>query len=142
MTVSNTLGVSFAYGDGASPEVFTNVAQLQSVNGFGISRSRLDQSLLVDNVTKTKPGRITVKPVTLGVLYDPDDTTHNKFWTDVTTEDLADGNFRLNLDEAGSPATTFTMAGYIGDFDIDAITPDGLLLASFVLEFNSIPTKA
>ena len=134
-------GVSLAAGDGASPEVFTAVAQVKAIGDLDLTRSKLDTTILSSAVTTAQAGLTSVADVTFVVNYDQSESTINAFWTSVTTEQQTDSNYQLDLDD-GSPSTTYTFAGQIVGHRITGLTPDNLQEAEITIAVNSLPTQA
>lgn len=134
-------GVQFLVGDGASPEVFTAVAQLKSIGDLDLTRSKIDTTLLSSLVTTAQAGLTSVSDIAVVVNYDDSEATQSAFWTKITTAQQSDVNYRIDLDD-GSPSTTFTFAAQIVGFRLTGFTTDSLQEGEFTLAINSEPTKA
>lgn len=140
MTDWTNQGVSLSIGDGASPEVFTVVADITSHNNFGVERSPLDTTKLNSNVRTSKAGLSRVNDLEVSGTYDPNNATTALFWTKVTTQNQADTNWKLDLDT--SPNEVWSFAGYVSIFMLEGNTPDGLIRFSATITVNTIPTLA
>jgi len=140
MTDWTTQGINLQVGDGASPEVFTTIADVTNHNEFGVSRSRLDTTKLNSNVRTTKPGLPAVSDLQFEGTYDPNNATVASLWTKLTTEDQADTNWKLDLDT--SPNEVWSFSGYIADFMLLPNSPDGLQRFRATIAVNAVPTQA
>lgn len=104
MTTFDTQGTVVARGDGASPEVFTPVPQVTSINPVGFARSLID----VTNLSSTsREYNVAIKDgqeITLECQYDPKDAQQEGLRTDGETGALR--NMQITLTD--SPATVVT----------------------------------
>lgn len=140
MTDWTTQGVALKRGDGASPEVFTTVADVTDTGNIGVVRNAINNTKLNSSVSTTRPGRPSVPDFTFGATYDPNNATVASIWTDVTTEDQTDGNWKIDL--GSSPAEVISFTGYVKEFNIAPGQQDDLIRFTCVLGVNTVPTMA
>lgn len=140
MTDWTNQGVAFQVGDGASPEVFTTIADIMEHDDLSILRSDLENTKLNSNVKTAKPGLREVGNFTFSGTYDPNNATVASLQTKVEAEDQADTNFKLDLDT--SPNEVWSFQGYVKEWHLLGNAPDGLLKFRAVLKINSVPTRA
>lgn len=136
----STQGVNLQVGDAASPEVFTTVADVTSLGDLGVTRSSLDTTKLNSNVRTSKAGLPSVSDLTVEGTYDGNNTTVAGFWTNVTTEDQTDRNWKLDLDI--SPAEVWSFTGHVSEFMVVSGSPDSLIKFRMTLRINTVPTLA
>jgi hypothetical protein len=103
-------GVILRRGDGASPEVFAAVLELQSINGPSGSATVIDVSSLDDNYVQKLIGLLDEGQFTLEGNYLGDNTVHNGLRTDRKNKTLR--NFELVLD-AASPESGYSFSAYV-----------------------------
>ena len=123
----HTQGVTLGAGDGASPEVFTDIPQITSISGFGTTRSEIDTTDLADG---SKTFILGLKDN--GLNYDPDNAVHSGLRTKNQNGTL--DNYKLTLSDA-SPAVVFNFAAYVMEFSID-IAVDDVLKATATLRIS------
>jgi hypothetical protein len=72
-------GMILAYGNGATPEVFTKFAQIRDVEGPDRKKTVVDASHQQSGLYKDKAfGMIDAGKFTFDILYDPDDPSHDQ----------------------------------------------------------------
>ena len=139
----SAFGTTFQVGDGASPEVFTAVAEVQKIGEFTIESDDIDLT------HHTSPGGF--EEVVMGILKTgvvP--LTFNYIPTEATHRDASGGlmnlarikaltNFRLVFPDSGS--TTFNFSGYVKKVSIDA-PHDGKIAGSSDIKITGEPTLA
>lgn len=93
-------GAKLEVGNGATPEVFTAVAEVKSISGVEVSGDSTDATHLGSEVDESIPGRVKPGEVSCEANWVDDDTTQ-----DAILDDLQDGtphNFRVvNADGKG-----------------------------------------
>lgn len=110
-------GTSLWVGNGASPEVFTKIGKVKSVNGPGFSVT------FVDTTTHDTTGNFREKAAVLceagdisfTVNYDPSDATlapATGLYDQM--QDLARKNFQLRFPASDTLNTRMNFAGYVG----------------------------
>lgn len=128
-------GTALQIGDGASPEVFTTIAQVMDHGDIGVSRSRLDTTKLSSTVKTSKAGLEDSGEISASGTYDPSDTQLDAIFTKVTANNQTDTNWQLVL--STSPTETWAFSGYVAEFKIQGNTPDGLIMFSMVVAINT-----
>lgn len=132
----NFQGSLLKIGNGASPEVFNTVGQLQGFNDVGPQRSVLDATTTESTAREKVSGLIDGGQITNPLLYDPTDTNGQQ----AMLAALADGlerNFQIVLPD--SPATTVEFAGLVTMFKISGAV-DQLIQANITIDVNGLYT--
>lgn len=140
MTKRAAKGTLLKKGDGASPEVFTTVAQVFNIGGPSLQQDALD---VTDHSSPNGwkefiGGLKDGGEVPLELNYDPSDATHDHL-TGLEKE-LADGtkkNYRIEFPDA----TTITFAALVTAFEPSANVAEKLT-ASATLKVSGAPTWA
>lgn len=134
MSVYVGTGTLLKVGNGASPEVFTTVAQISDVGDVGFGSTVLDtttHNAAVAVPWKTKiSGLRDAKQISLKVFWDANDTTHGTASAGLRglAENANTVNIQIALPAAVSPAAKFTSTGFFSDFKTS--TPlDGVIMA-------------
>ncbi|MCH7573616.1 MAG: hypothetical protein IIA59_00665 [Candidatus Marinimicrobia bacterium] len=138
MAVERNYGIQLERGDGASPEVFTEIVQLLDIKPPGMSLGKTDTTFHDGAGWETSipsllkhPGEVAIK-----VGYDPAAATH-KFasggliYDAITTTTV--GNWKIQMPESSS--VYFTFAGYISEIDFDnvVVDDDGIMIMNATL---------
>jgi hypothetical protein len=116
-------GTVIARGNGASPEVFTNIPQVLNMGSVGQTRSLIDITNLASDAREYLKAIKDGQEMTLIFQYDPDDSTHAALRTDANAETPV--NFRITL--TNSPAQTIDFAAQVMSFSITNIEIDNVL---------------
>ena len=138
MASLNAQGVTIGRGDAASPEVFTSLGEVKSIQGPGGQATVIDTTNLSSTAKEKQMGLQDEGQVTLELNLDVDDAQQNGLRTDRTNQTLR--NFRITLTDS-SPATTLTFAAYVLTFSIGAAVDD-IVSASVTLEISGAVTWA
>ena len=131
-------GTLFKRGDGASPEVFTTVAEVKSISGPELSRDTLD----VTNMDSTGNFREFVATLQDGgsVSFDinliGDNTSQNNLDTDMNNGTAR--NFQMLLPNVG--ATLYSFTGLVTGFSV-AVEIDGIITASITIKITGAVTR-
>ena len=133
-----SLSSSIARGDGASPEVFTTVAEVVSISGLPLSQD------VVDTTTLDSPNRyeeavstvIRTGETELGLNFNPTEATHLQFITDMEAGLVI--NFRITFSDTLS--TAWTIPAFVVGFNIGDINPESKLEATATLKISGQPT--
>lgn len=129
---TDTQGTVMKRGDGADPEVFTEVAEITNVAGFGTSRNEVDVTSLNDLFERIKPGLLRGGSVTLNLNHGESETSHVGLRTDheaatlrnfqiVTTDDtpvtieFSAYVMSINMDFSGDDVTRSTVTLKMSD---------------------------
>jgi len=133
-----TEGVTLARGDAASPEVFTTIGQVVSLQGPGGSATVIDTTNLSSTSKEKAMGLPDEGQITAEMNLDTDDTAQTGLRTDRDAKTLR--NFKITLTDS-SPATTLTFAAYVLSFVINSAVDD-VIKASVTLEISGAVTWA
>lgn len=138
MAESNAHGTKLARGDGASPEVFTAIANLTSID-LSSSTDMLDVSNhdTANNSREFIPGYHDPGSVSFSGHYDPADATHDETAAGLSGDHQARtaANYQFQTVEG----SLLTGSGVISSLSISA--PDGDVLAvSGEVKWQSRPT--
>lgn len=121
-------GMEIKRGDGASPEVFTTIPEVRSINGPDGSASEIDVSDLSSTSREFRMGLQDEGSITLDMMFIPGNTVHAGLRTDRANRTLR--NFQLVFTD--SPATTWSFAAYVQGLsvsnDLDAVTTASVTL--------------
>lgn len=129
-------GASFAFGDGASPEVFTAFAEVTSITPPS------DNIDVIDATHMASPGN--TREFIQG-LNDPGEASFEINWTrtnNTQIQALRNGgtsNFRITF--PGSPAVTWTFAGFLIGYE-PSIPVDDKMTATVTFKVTSSYTQA
>jgi hypothetical protein len=85
----STVGTCFLVGDGGSPELFSDLAQLTSISGPSTTVTMIDSSDLKDTHMERVAGLIESGDVSLTINWDPDVTTHDTMRGELTGRESA-----------------------------------------------------
>lgn len=130
MATYPTQGTVIARGDGASPEVFTAIPQVTSINPVGQSRGEIDVTNLSSAAREYKKSLEDGQEIQLAIQYDPDDTQHAGLRTDMKGETAR--NFRITLTD--SPAQTISFAAQVMSWSLGEISPDNVYTLDVTLK--------
>lgn len=138
----SAFGIALQIGDGADPEVFTEIAEVTNLTGPGMSAAVIDVTSHDNDsawreklATLLDPGEITLE-----LNFVPTEDTH-----DATSGLVGDfqgrtrRSFKLVFPDAGS--TTWEFAGYVTAFSPSGPV-DGALTASCTITIDGVPTLA
>jgi len=107
-------GMTIAIGNGASPEVFTTIAEVKSIDGPGGQTAEIDVTDLSSTAKEFVLGLQDEGDITLDMNYIPANTQHALLRTLRGTG--AENNFRITFTD--SPATTWTFGARVKGFSI------------------------
>lgn len=132
-------GSSFLTGDGASPEVFTAVAGLNSITPGPMSTAVIDVTKLNSpNAHREKlPGLKDTGPFTVGGDLFPNDPTQGSTGRGLVAlwKTRAIFDFKIALSDA-AVTTSDILSGFISGFKPGEIKPDGVV--PFTCEITTI----
>ena len=123
-------GTVFARGNGASPEVFTAIAQVTDIGTVGQDSGLIDVSNLSSTAREYKKALKDGQQIQLVIQYDPDDTGHAALKTDNDAE--TSRNYRVTFTD--SPAQTITFAALVTNWSISNIVVDSVLTLNVTLK--------
>lgn len=115
-------GTIIARGDGASPEVFTAIAQVTEIGTIGQDRGLIDVTNLSSTAREYKKAIKDGQEIQLVIQYDPDDTGHAALRTDNDAETAV--NFRVTMTD--SPSQVIDFAGLVTNWSVSNIVIDNV----------------
>lgn len=130
-------GMTLGVGDGASPEVFTSVAEIKSVDGPGGQANEIDVTDLSSTAKEFQLGLQDEGDITLDINYIPANTQHAQLRSDRAAGTIR--NYQITFTD--SPATTWTFAALVKGFSISNGV-DGITGASVTLRVSGSITEA
>ena len=130
-------GIKIARGDGASPEVFTDIPEIREFTGPGGSASVIDVSDLDSTFREKILGLPDEGQLSFTVHYIADNAVHVNLRADRAARTLR--NFRITWTDA-SPAKIWTFAGYVTEFSVSGGVDD-VVLAAVVIEITGAITE-
>ncbi len=140
MTNFAAKGTLLKQGDGASPEVFTTIAQVVSIGGPSLSLDPIDVTnhSSLDGWKEFVGGLLDGGEISLEINYDPVNATHNA--TAGLIKDMEDRTVRnFQLVFSDTAGTTWTVPALVTGFEPGAPV-DGKLSASVTLKVSGKPT--
>ncbi len=141
-TVVTGMGVQFETGDGASPEVFTKVAEVLSVGGPTVNRDVIEATHTdsLDNYKEFLSGLTDGGEVTVTMNFLPGDGTQDEstgLMGDFLVQTLR--NYRIAFPT--SPVVNWTFAAFLTGFEPDAPIDDRMT-ATATFKLSAKPTIA
>ena len=129
-------GVLLARGDAASPEVFTTLAEIQTVKPPGLSRNEIDVSTHNAGVEEKILGMLRTGQIAGRCNWLPSNATHINTGSGMHADILNNTQSNWRITFTDSPATVFTMAARVQLFDIEEMTTDSPMTFSYALTVN------
>jgi hypothetical protein len=138
MTVAKALafqGTLFKVGNGASPEVFTTIAEFRGFDGPSGSATVLDASTTESTVKEKLKGLFDEGQLSGNLYFDPTDINGQGVLWDARklSGAAAEKNFQLVFPD--SPNTILTIPGFVQSFNVTGQV-DGLIEASITIEIS------
>lgn len=130
-------GMTIGIGNGASPEVFTTIAEVKSIDGPGGQANEIDVTDLSSTAKEYVLGLQDEGDITLDINYLPANTQHAAIRTLRGNGNV--NNFRISFTD--SPVTTWTFAARVKGFSISNAV-DGITGASVTLRVTGSITEA
>lgn len=142
MTDARSQGVKVLIGNAASPEVFTEIADVMDVGNLELVRAAIANTKLSSTGPATSlPGRVTIPDWSFSGSYDANNAQTASLWTKLTTLAQANTNFKLDLVNH-SPAEVWSFAAYVGGFALTNLSDDNVQSFNCTLRLQTIPTQA
>lgn len=132
-----SVGSSLKVGNAASPEVFTEVAQVAEIKWSGYSKKIVDipvlgQTYPLRRITTDDPQNVELK-----LIFDPAITSHEAFRTNYTAGTAR--NYQIVLPDTGAYQIGFN--AFCTKFELDALTAEGAeIVVNVTLELTAAPT--
>ena len=121
-------GMTIGIGDGASPEVYTTINEINTISGPGGSASEIDVTDLNSTAKEFRLGLSDSGTITLALNYIPANVQHallRSRWVDGVIT-----NFRITFTD--SPNTLWTFAAFVQELSVengvDAVTTGSVTL--------------
>lgn len=111
-----TQGTKFQRGDGASPEVFTDIPLLTRIAGAGASRGLIDTTNLASLAREYRMALKDGREINIDAQYDPDDLQQAGLKADLDAGTRR--NFRMILTDT-SPSEQWNFTGLVMDWNVD-----------------------
>ena len=131
-------GVKIARGDGASPEVFTNLPEIREFTGPGGSASIIDVSDLDSTFREKILGLPDEGQLSFTIHYIADNAQHQALRSDRAARTLR--NFRITWTDT-SPSIQWSFTGYVTEFSVSGGVDD-VVLANTVIEITGAITES
>ena len=136
MTVYSAQSTQLKIGDAASPEVFTAIAQITSIDGPSGTATVIDTTNLSSTAKEKVMGLHDNGQITFEGQYDPNNTQHALLFTRKEAATLT--NFNLVI--PSSPTETWAFAGYVLSVNIGAAV-DGIIPLNGTIEISGAITR-
>lgn len=114
VTSVKTQGMTVGRGDGASPETYSDILGITSVQGPDGSAAEIDITALESTGKEFNMGLKDEGSVSLEIIFNPDDSEHTGLRTDRDNATLR--SFRITF--TNSPATTATFNAYVTNYSV------------------------
>lgn len=125
-------GTKLQMGDGATPEVFTAVAQVTRISGPSGKAGTRDVTHL-DSVVKQKAGTIADwGTITITVLFNPADTGHTGIRDKLKSAALT--NFKLQFNDGQTTPASILLPSIVTGWNLTGFEVDGNVEAEIELE--------
>lgn len=138
------MGVLFARGDGASPEVYTNIAEVIDVSPPSMTKDQVEATHTgsTDSFREFIPGLKDGGEASITVNFLPSDATQGNASGGLLNDFInltAAGNFRISF--PGSPTVTWTFAATVIGYEV-ATPLDDRMTAVITFKVAGAPTIA
>jgi len=130
-------GAGIYLSDDASPEVYTEIAQVVSISGPDGSAAEIDVTALDSTAKEWLMGLPDEGSVSLEVIHDPSDTQHEALRTARANQTVK--NFQIKLTD--SPQTIYSFSAYVPTFSL-SMGVDDAIKASYSLRITGAVTKS
>lgn len=133
----NSQGVIIAISSSVSPDSFTTIPEVKSINGPSGSGSIIDTTDLSSTAREKVMGLMDEGQVSLDLNYIPNNAVHELLRNQRATKALC--LFRITFTDSSS--TKYTFSGYVTGFAVSAGV-DASLAASVTIEITGAVTKS
>lgn len=113
-------GVVISYGDGASPQVYTAIPEVTSLQGPGGQANEIDVTDLDSTAKEFRMGLQDEGSITMDILYIPANTAHAALRAARAGQTLT--NFQIAFTD--SPITKWQFDGFVLGFEISNAVDD------------------
>lgn len=137
----DAFGTKFMVGDGAEPEVFTAVAEVHDISGLSVSRDSIEVTHhgSQDGFREYLPGLKDGGEVSIGLNFDPTETTHTALFSAITGGQTANTNYKIEFPDSGG--SSFSFSGHVTGYDVTAPIDDRLT-ATVTFKVSGKPSLA
>ncbi len=131
------LGVTLKRGDGGSPEAFTAIPSISTLDGPKMDSEMLDATTLdsAGGFEELLQGMRKAGTLTFDLLFDPGDAEHKGLLDDWKNKVLR--NFEILWSD--SPATQYSFAAFVKSFAPKA-SPKAIVTMAVELQISGAPT--
>lgn len=130
-----TQGSRIEIGDGASPEVFTEIESVTDFNGFTGGRPLIDVTTLASTGREFVTGIPDYGNLDFNIIYDGDETTHTDLYA--LFQNGESNTFRLVFPD--SPEEIYTFTGFVLNFQFSGPL-DEVVRAAVTIKVTGTPT--
>lgn len=137
MAALPAFGTKFLRGNGAGPEVFTEIAEVGDIEGPGFSTTTFDASShsSPNALMEKAAGLIDAGDITLPINWFPGETTHQQLIDDLFAREIV--NYQIVWPDLAN--TTWTIPGIVTGFSPSAPINDKLS-AEVTITVAGLPT--
>lgn len=130
-------GTQLQRGDGATPEVFTTIANVTSISGPSFALDTIDVTAhdSANGIREFVAGLVDVGEISLDLNFDPSETTHTGLRDDLINRIAR--HFKLVFPV--SPAVTWSFTALVTAFSLNE-PMDDKLSGSVTLKISGLPT--
>lgn len=125
-------GMLLKIGNGASPEVFTSIAEIKTFSGPGGSAAVIDVTDLSSLAKEKRMGLADEGQLSFTINYIPNNTQHALLRAQRASRE--ETNFKLVFTD-DSPATTWSFSAFVTGFAVSGAV-DGVVEANVTLEIT------
>jgi len=138
------IGTQLQLGDGEGPEVFTTVAEVQSINGPSLSTNAVEVTNMdsPDKYMEFIPGLRDAGEISFEINYLFDNATHGKdtgILQDFDDAETKVRNWKIIFPDTGS--TTWDFSGFVTEFTMNDPVEDKIT-ASLTIKITGKPVLA
>ena len=130
-------GMTIGIGDGASPEVFTTIGEVNSIGGLGGQAAEIDSTDLGSAAKEIRMGLPDEGTASLGMFWLPKDTQHALLRSKRNSQVAV--NFRITFTD--SPPSTMTFLAFVLGIEIGNEV-DGVTTGSVTLRVSGLIAEA
>jgi hypothetical protein len=124
--VIKSQGCTIAKGNAASPEVFTTIAEVNTISGPTSDNPEIDVTSLGDTAKAFISGLVDNGEVSLNLGFDPTAATQQALFTDQAAGSTNEANYRLTFTD--SPQSTFTFSAWVRNVSVNASVDSAVTL--------------
>ncbi len=130
-------GTTLGWGDGASPENFTNFLEVNDISGLGFKRAKVDMTHLTsqNGYMESVPAMKDTQPLVVKCNMTPLNEAVVKAQADAGLTK----NYRVNF-----PGTllTYSFAGYVNGFGVPTVNAEGKIELTFEIQLTGAISAA